>query len=84
MRRVEANIPEDYFILTERHIEKGHKIDMVFGNIEGNVNCITPSLLIGQLQHFIASLPSKKKTVKAKKCKKDDISKQLSRAFWKS
>ena len=26
-------------ILTKQHIEKRHKIDMVCGNIEGNVNC---------------------------------------------
>ena len=38
-RRVGGNIPGDYSILTERHIEKRHKIDMVCGNIEGNVNC---------------------------------------------
>ena len=37
MRRVGGNIPEDYSILTERHIEKRHKIDMVCG--KGNVDC---------------------------------------------
>ena len=37
-RRVGGNIHEDYSMLTERDIEKRHKIDMVCGNIKGNVN----------------------------------------------
>ena len=43
-RRVGGNIHEDFSMLTERDIEKRHKIDMVCGNIKGNVNCTTPSL----------------------------------------
>ena len=38
-RRVGGNIHEDYSMLTERDMEKRHNIDMVCGNIEGNVNC---------------------------------------------
>ena len=38
-RRVGGSIHEDYPMLTERDIEKRHKIDMVLGNIKGNVNC---------------------------------------------
>ena len=38
-RRVGGNIHEDCSMLTERDIEKRHKIDMVCGNIKGNVNC---------------------------------------------
>ena len=38
-RRVGGNIHEDCSMLTERDIEKRHKIDKVSGNIKGNVNC---------------------------------------------
>ena len=38
-RRVGGNIHEDYSMLTERDIEKRHKIDKVCGNIKGSVNC---------------------------------------------
>ena len=81
-RRVGGNIPEDCSILTERHIEKRHKIDMVCGNIEGNVNC-TYTFVAGRSTSKLNCKSSEQnKTAKAKKYQRDDISKQLSRAFW--
>ena len=81
-RRVGGNIPEDYSILTERHIEKRHKIDMVCGNIEGNVNC-TYTFVAGRSTSKLNYKSSEQnKTAKAKKYQRDDIGKQLSRAFW--
>ena len=43
-RRVGGNIHEDYSMLTERDIGKRHEIDMVCGNIEGNVDLQQASL----------------------------------------
>ena len=81
-RRVGGNTPEDYSILTERHIEKRHKIDMVCGNIEGIVNC-TYTFVAGRSTSKLNCKSSEQnKTAKAKKYQRDDISKQLSRAFW--
>ena len=39
MRRVGGNIHEDYSMLTERDIEKRHKIDMMCGQVGKFVNC---------------------------------------------
>ena len=39
IRRAAGNIPENCSISTERDIEKRYKIEMVCGNIKGNVNC---------------------------------------------
>ena len=47
MRRVAGNISEDYSRLTEKHMEKRHRIDMVRGNIEGIVNC-TYTFVVGR------------------------------------
>ena len=81
-RRVGGNNPEDYSILTERHIEKRHKIDMVCGNIEGNVNC-TYTFVAGRPTSKLNCKSSEQnKAAKAKKYQRDDIGKQLSRAFW--
>ena len=68
-RRVGGNIHEDFSMLTERDIEKRHKIDMVCGNIKGNVNCTTPSLQVGQLQNIAARLQSKTKQRKRRNIK---------------
>ena len=83
-RRVGGNIHEDYSMLTERHIEKRHKIDMVCGNIKGNVNS-TSTFVAGRSTSKLSCKSSEQnKTAKATKYQRDDISKQLSCAFWKS
>ena len=69
MRRVGGSIHEDYSILTERDIEKRHKIDMV---------CVAGR----STSKLYVKSSEQNKTVKAKKYQRDDISKQLSRAFW--
>ena len=81
-RRVGGNIPEDYSILSERHIEKRHKIDMVCGNIEGNVNGTCTFVAGRSTSKLNCKSSEQNKTVKAKKYQRGDISKQLSRAFW--
>ena len=68
-RRVGGNTPEDYSILTERHIEKRHKIDMVCGNIEGNVNCTYTFVAGRSISKLIASLLSKTKQRKRRNIK---------------
>ena len=81
-RRVGGNIHEDYPMLTERDIEKRHKIDKMCGNIEGNVNC-TYTFVAGRSTSKLNCKSSEQnKTAKMKKYQRDDISKQLSRAFW--
>ena len=82
MKREELeNIPEDCSILSERHIEKRHKIDMVCGNIEGSVNC-TYTFVAGRSTSKLCSKSSEQnKTAKAKKYQRDDISKQFLRVF---
>ena len=81
-RRVGGNIPEDYSILSERHIEKRHKIDMVCGNIEGNVNCTYIFVAGKSTSKLNCKSSEQNKTAKAKKYQRDDISKQPLRAFW--
>ena len=57
-KRVGGNIHEDHSMLTDRDIEKRHKIDMVCGNIKGNVNY---TYVAGRsTSKFMASLLSKK------------------------
>ena len=69
-------------MLTERDIEKRHKIDKMCGNIKGNVNC---TFVAGRsTSKLYCKTSEQNKTAKAKKYQTDDISKQLSRAFWKS
>ena len=80
-RRVRGSIHEDYPMLTERDIEKRHKIDMVLGNIEGNVNCTYTFVAGRSTSKLYCKSYEQNKTAKAKKHQRDDISKQLSRAF---
>ena len=83
-RRVGRNIPEDYSMLTERHIEKRHKINMMRGNIKGNVNC-TYIIVAGRSTSKLSCKSSEQNnTAKTEQYQRDDISKQLSRALWKS
>ena len=81
-RRVGGNIHEDYSMLTERDIEKRHKIDMVCGNIKGKVNCTYTFVAGRSTSKLYYKSSEQNKTAKAKKYQRDDISKQLSRAFW--
>ena len=81
-RRVGGNIHEDYSMLTKRDIEKRHKIDKVCGNIKGNVNCIYTFVAGRSTSKLYCKSSELNKTAKMKKYQKDDISKQLSRAFW--
>ena len=81
-RRVGGNIHEDYSMLTERDMEKRHKIDMVRGNIEGNVNCTYTFVAGRSTSKLYCKTSEQNKTAKAKKYQRDDISKQLSCAFW--
>ena len=84
MRRVGGHIHEDYSILLERDIEIRHKIDMVCGNTKGNENC-TYTFVVGRsTSKLYGKSSAQNETAKAKKYQRDDISKQLSRAFWKS
>ena len=71
-------------MLTERHTQKRHKIDMVYGNIKGNVNFTYTFVVARSTSKFYCKSPEQNKIAKAKKYQRDDISKQLSRAFWKS
>ena len=80
-RRVGGSIHEDYPMLTERDIEKRHKIDMVRGNIKGNVNCTYTFVAGRSTSKLYCKSSEQNKTAKAKKHQRDDISKQLSRAF---
>ena len=80
-RRVGGSIHEDYPMLTERDIEKRHKIDMVLGNIKGNVNCTYTFVAGRSTSKLYCKSSEQNKTAKAKKHQRDDISKQLSRAF---
>ena len=81
-RRVGGNIHEDYSMLTERDIEKRHKIDMVCGNIKGNVNCTYTFVAGRSTSKLYGKSSEQNKTAKMKKYQRDDISKQFSRAFW--
>ena len=84
-RRVGGNIHEDYSIITERHIEKRHKINMVCGNIKGNMNCTYTFVAGRSTTKLYCQSSEQNKAAKAKKYhQRDDISKQLSSAFWKS
>ena len=70
-------------MLTERDVEKRHIIDMVCGNIKGNVNCTYYTFVAGRSTSKLYCKSSEEdKTAKMKKYQRDDISKQLSRAFW--
>ena len=80
-RRVGGSIHEDYPMLSERDIEKRHKIDMVLGNIKGNVNCTYTFVAGRSTSKLYCKSSEQNKTAKAKKHQRDDISKQLSRAF---
>ena len=80
-RRVGGSIHEDYPMLTERDIEKRHKIDMVLGNIKGNVNCTYTFVAGRSTSKLYCKSSEQNKTAKAKKHQRDDISKQLSCAF---
>ena len=80
-RRVGGNIHEDCSMLTERDIEKRHKIDMVCGNIKGNVNCTYTFVAGRSTSKLYCKSSEQNKTAKMKKYQRDDISKQLSRAF---
>ena len=66
-RRVGGNIHEDYSIITERDIEKRHKIDMVCGNIEGNVNCTYIFVAGRSTSKLYCKSSEQNKTAKAKK-----------------
>ena len=83
-RRVGGNIHADYSMLTERDSEKRYKIDMVCGNIEGNVNGTYPFVAGRSTSKLYCKSSEQNKTAKTKKYQRDDISKQLSRAFLKS
>ena len=83
MRRVGGSIHEDYSTLTKRHIEKRHKIDMVCGNIKGNVNCTYTFVAGRSTSKLYCKSSEQNKTAKTKKYQRDDISNQLWRAFWK-
>ena len=84
-RTVGGNIHEDYSVLTEIHIEKGHKIDMVCGEHQRKSELYSPTFVAGRSTSKLNYKSSEQnKTAKAKKYQRDDISKQLSRAFWKS
>ena len=69
-------------MLTERDMEKRHKIDMVCGNIEGNVNCTYTFVAGRSTSKLYCKTSEQNKTAKAKKYQRDDISKQLLHAFW--
>ena len=69
-RRVGGNIYEDYSLLTERDIKKRHKIDMVCGKIEGNVNCTYTFVAGRSTSKFYCKTSEQNKTAKAKKFKK--------------
>ena len=69
-------------MLTERDIEKRHKIDMVCGNIKGNVNCAYTFVAGRSTSKLYCKSSEKNKTAAMKKYQRDDISKQLSRACW--
>ena len=79
---LEETFHEYYSLLTERDIEKRHKIDMVCGNIEGNVNCTYAFVAGRSTSKLYCKTSEQNKTAKAKKYQRDVISKQLSRAFW--
>ena len=80
-RRVGGNIHEDYSMLTERDIEKRHKIDVVCGNIKGNVNSTYTFVAGRSISKLYSKSSEKNKKAKMKKYQRDDISKQLLRAF---
>ena len=67
--------------LTESHFEKRHKIDKVCGNIERNVNCTCTFVAGRSTSKLCCKSSEQNKTAKMKKYQRDDISKQLSRAF---
>ena len=71
-------------MLTERYIEKRHKIDKVCGNIKWNVNCTYTFAAGRSTSKLYCKSSEQNKTAKAKTYQRDDIRKQLSRAFWKS
>ena len=81
-RRVGGNIHEDYSMLTERDIEKRYKIDMVGGNIKGNVNSAYTFVAGRSTSKLYGKSSEQSKTAKAKKYQRDDISTKLLRAFW--
>ena len=81
-RRVGGNIHEDYSMLTERDIEKRHIIEKVCGNIEGNVNSTCTFVAGRSTSKLYCKSSEQNKTTKMKKYQRDDISKQLLRAFW--
>ena len=80
-RRVGGNIHEDYSMLTERDIEKRHKIDMVCGNIKGNANSTYTFVAGRSTSKLYGKSSEQNKTAKMKRYQRDDIGKQLSRAF---
>ena len=81
-RQVGGNIHEDYSMLTERDIEKRHKIDEVCGNIKGHVNRTYTFVAGRSTSKLYCKSSEQNKTAKMKKYQRDDISKQLLRAFW--
>ena len=84
MRRAGGNIHEGYSMLTERHIEKRHEIDMVCGNIKGSVNCTYAFIAGRSTSKLYCKSSEQNKTAKTEKYQRDNISKQLLHAFWKS
>ena len=82
-KRVGGNIHEDYNILTERHIEKRHKIDMVCGDIKGNVKCTYTFVAGRSTSELCCKSSEQNRTAKAKQYQRDNISKQHLHAFLK-
>lgn len=57
---------------------------MVCGNMKGKVNCTYTFVAGRSTSRFYFNSSEQHKTAKAKKYKRDDISEQLSHAFWKN